>query len=49
MLYLSLGYHVVFKVVRLKKERVNCCLPHSRCLSHHANLGALHDKTKGRL
>ena len=33
LLYLSLGYHLVFKVVRLKNKRVNCCLPRSRfCL-----------------
>ena len=44
ILYLSLGYHMVFKVVRLKKERVNCFLPRSRFLSL-----ALRDKTKGRL
>ena len=30
ILYRSLGHQMVFKVVRLKKERLNCCLPFSR-------------------
>ena len=34
---------------KIKKGESKLLSPHSRCLSRHAKLGALHDKTKGRL